>query len=146
LIDRDSGITRFMRTTSAYTFRSGPTGAAKSLEIQVERASQTPLAITDVQIQSSRSRQTSGAAAGTPIAFTVNRSAQAGIAIYSLSGRLVRTVEANREARAGTNVVVWDERSEEGHPLPPGLYLCKVQAWTEEGGRVETVRALYLAP
>jgi len=139
LIDRESGLTRSMRTTRAYTFRAGPAGATRTLAIQVERASPTPLVITEVRVQARR-------AAGTPIAFTVNRSARSRVQIFSLSGRLVRTVAADQETRAGTNVVVWDERSEEGHPLPPGLYLCKVQAWTEDGERVETVRAVHLIP
>lgn len=139
LIDRESGITRSMRAASSYTFRSGPAGASRTLAIQVERVRSTPLVITDVRIQARR-------ATGTPIAFTVNRSARARVQIFSLSGRLVRTVTADQEARAGTSVVVWDERSEEGHPLPPGLYLCKVQVWTEEAERVETVRALPLTP
>lgn len=52
------------------------------------------------------------------------------LVIYSLQGRLVRTLTRGRSA-GNTRVVPWDGRDERGIPVPSGIYLCRLTSGRE---------------
>ena len=61
------------------------------------------------------------------------------IVFYNLAGRPVRRLRLPGQ-RAGMNEAVWDGRDEQGRPVPPGVYLCRVTATTGRGS-FEVVKA-----
>jgi flagellar hook assembly protein FlgD len=52
------------------------------------------------------------------------------IRIHDIQGRTIRTL-VDRHLPAGTHVVSWDGRGEQGSPLPAGVYFIRMAA----GGR-----------
>lgn len=46
--------------------------------------------------------------------------------IHDVAGRLVRTLVASRLGSAGTNVVEWDGRTDDGFVAPAGVYLARL--------------------
>lgn len=65
------------------------------------------------------------------------------VAIYDLSGRLLRTLREQRRVSTGRYQVSWDGRDEQGNLPPPGLYLVSVEIDTDtDGARVKNARFL----
>ena len=62
----------------------------------------------------------------TKLLFSLNRSAEVSIRVYTVSGRLVRRAEFS--AAAGQNAYSWDGRDEAGDQVANGVYLFRVQA------------------
>jgi hypothetical protein len=65
----------------------------------------------------------------TKLLFSLNRSAQVTVRVYSVSGRLVK--EADFSAQAGPNAFSWDGRDASGDPVANGVYLVRVAAQRE---------------
>ncbi|MDP6417977.1 MAG: C25 family cysteine peptidase [Candidatus Krumholzibacteria bacterium] len=59
------------------------------------------------------------------ISFSLDRSAEASVAIYDPSGRRVRLLEKG-ELPEGERSVIWDGRNDAGHPVASGLYFCRL--------------------
>ncbi|MGH7602248.1 MAG: FlgD immunoglobulin-like domain containing protein, partial [bacterium] len=62
----------------------------------------------------------------TSFTFDLNLDAEVRVKIFTLSGRLIRTLET--DARPGFNMLPWDGRDEDGDELANGVYLYKVIA------------------
>ena len=58
---------------------------------------------------------------------------QVEIGIYTLDGRLVRTVEVEPQSAGPATAEPWDGRDESGELLAPGLYLCQVETDASRG-------------
>ncbi len=58
--------------------------------------------------------------------FELDRAGAARLRVYSVSGRLVRTL-VNAELPAGIGQVVWDGRGRDGQPVPSGLYFVRLE-------------------
>jgi hypothetical protein len=54
------------------------------------------------------------------------------VALYDLSGRLVRTLAAE-QVKTGTVERTWDGRGADGGLVAPGVYLYRIQLETDEG-------------
>jgi hypothetical protein len=65
------------------------------------------------------------------LTFVKTRSGYATVAVYDLSGRLVRTLLDDRSARAGYRDVSIDGRDARGGPLSSGIYFYRIE--TDEG-------------
>ncbi len=82
----------------------------------------------------------------TTISFRHNQlgNISANILIYTVDGKLVRTLQENVDVRSAT--ILWDGRDEAGSPLPVGVYLYKLQISSGKGlyheaeGKVVIVR------
>lgn len=57
----------------------------------------------------------------TVIRFTLSRAAEVSVKIYSITGKLVRTLSAGSRD-AGTHEISWDAKDDHGYPLPSGIY------------------------
>ena len=58
---------------------------------------------------------------------------QVEIGIYTLDGRLVRTLEVEPQSAGPATAEPWDGRDESGELLAPGLYLCQVETDASRG-------------
>ncbi len=63
----------------------------------------------------------------TTIEFGVVAPAPVSLAVYSPSGRRVRVL-IDGAVGAGVHRIDWDGRDDSGHPVPPGLYLLRLDA------------------
>jgi len=63
----------------------------------------------------------------TTFTFWINHDAEVSIKIYTLAGRLVRSID-HVPASLGFNLIPWDGRDQDGSPLANGVYLYKVVA------------------
>jgi len=63
----------------------------------------------------------------TRIAYVLPRHGRAELRIYSVNGRLVRTL-TDREEAAGRHSVVWDALDETGRPVVSGVYFYELSA------------------
>ncbi|MFB3909649.1 MAG: S41 family peptidase [Candidatus Eisenbacteria bacterium] len=67
----------------------------------------------------------------TTLRYFLDSAAPVELAIYSVSGRLVRRIESRAYAPAGEHVAFWDGRDDRGRRVGSGVYLARLEA----GGR-----------
>ena len=60
-------------------------------------------------------------------AFTLPIAATASLAVFDVSGRLVRRLLPEGPAAAGRHVLVWDGRAQRGEVAPPGVHLARLE-------------------
>ena len=63
----------------------------------------------------------------TTLTYGVPRDASVRLAVYSVAGRLVRTL-VDGEVGAGYRTVVWDGRDDRGVEVGSGVYFCRMEA------------------
>jgi len=68
----------------------------------------------------------------TRIAFSVPRTTLVTARVYSVDGRLVRTLAEERTYGAGRHTVRWDGRTGDGDPAPTGVYFFVLKAGNQE--------------
>jgi hypothetical protein len=61
----------------------------------------------------------------TSISYTVRNDGPVTMRIYSVDGRLVRTLKSGEETVAGTHEVRWNGINEQGRHVPSGIYFVK---------------------
>jgi hypothetical protein len=61
----------------------------------------------------------------TSIAYSTVREGRVSVRIYSIDGRLVRTLVDNQYTSAGTHEVSWNGRDNQGHEVRSGVYFVK---------------------
>ena len=69
--------------------------------------------------------------------FTVIRvgdDSPAEVAVYDLSGRLVRKLVEERAVSTGTRSLAWDGRDDAGAVVPPGIFYARLRVATETDG------------
>ena len=76
----------------------------------------------------------------TSFTFNLTQPAEVSIKIFTVSGKLIRTLKIP-DANAGYNIVAWDGRDEEGDPLSNGAYLYKIIA-RSGGAQIEKIEKL----
>ncbi|MCS7300647.1 MAG: carboxypeptidase regulatory-like domain-containing protein [Fimbriimonadales bacterium] len=123
LVNLDTGERRYLRTTGAYTFRTGATGVSR---FRIEMASSGGLLrIQQVQVNSGRGNQHT-------IAFHLTGDATVQVNILS-GGKVVRSLLNQATRSAGVQQAVWDGRDQSGVALPPGAYTIEIRAVSEDG-------------
>lgn len=71
----------------------------------------------------------------TSFTFVASRDAEVTVKIFTLSGRLIRTIEAT-PARPGFNAIAWNGEDGDGDAPANGVYLYKLIATSNDGSRV----------
>ena len=69
----------------------------------------------------------------TEIRFDLPRPGGVDLVVYDVRGRQVRRLLAGTALTGGPHCVVWDGLSDSGTEVPPGVYLCRIQAEGAEG-------------
>jgi hypothetical protein len=72
-------------------------------------------------------------AAGAQITFGLSSSAQVQARVLNIAGRPVRAICQAQNCEAGTNTLVWNAFSDEGLPVPNGVYLVEVATRADDG-------------
>ena len=79
------------------------------------------------------------AATSLAIGFSLGRAGAVTVKVYNRAGRLVREVATGLSLGAGTNVVRWDGRDEDGRAAEDGAYLVTIGAFGETQTRALAV-------
>ena len=132
LLDPTTGHRQWMRTTSSFHFRSGPTGAVRPLTLVAERRPSAALTLTGLTVAPGRG--------GKLLTYTLSGPARVQATVYSLTGRPMRSLLRGRAVSAGLQNLAWEPVDDAGRPLPNGTYLVEVIGRTEEGQQVRAVR------
>ncbi|MCP4545011.1 MAG: T9SS type A sorting domain-containing protein [bacterium] len=71
----------------------------------------------------------------TTIAFALAAQGPVRLAVYDISGRLVKTLIADDVRSAGRHEAVWNSRDERGRPVASGIYFYRLEVgnWQDEG-------------
>lgn len=77
----------------------------------------------------------------TTVSFTLGRASAVAARIYTVGGRLVRTLEDGAALGAGVQELRWDGRDERGMQQPAGVYLVRVEAGGEPAAVAKIIRA-----
>ncbi|MDD4857723.1 MAG: FlgD immunoglobulin-like domain containing protein [Candidatus Krumholzibacteria bacterium] len=64
----------------------------------------------------------------TTIEYSIPRDARVTLAIFNVSGALVRRLVDNEPAKAGYNTATWDGRNDAGKAVASGVYICTLRS------------------
>jgi len=81
---------------------------------------------------------------GALVSFALTANAQTEVAIFSLTGRLIRLLDRQTYRQAGSHQLRWDGTDAQGHPVPKGAYLVRVRAHDEQGQIAQSGTILWL--
>ncbi len=137
LTDLDSGRRQFLRARRVYTYSSGPAPSRRRFVLTVSPRIHGALTIAGVVAVPMRGT-------GTEISFQLSRSAAVDVEIFNVAGRPVRTVSRSELLPGGRTALVWDGRTDAGGRAPPGVYLVRVRAATDEGQSGTAVTHVYV--
>ncbi len=71
------------------------------------------------------------------LTFSINKPADYEIKIFTVGGRLIRNYQGHTNHNGIVSDVNWDGRDFTGARVGNGVYLYKVNAWDEEGGKAD---------
>jgi len=124
LVDLTTGEQRFLRTGEwQATLKAGET---RPLLLVAEPRNGVGLRVQQVKATPMRGR-------GALISFALTASAQTEVAVFSLTGRLIRLLDRQTYRRAGSHQIHWDGTDAQGRLVPQGAYLVRVRAHDEQG-------------
>lgn len=136
LIDRDTGRRQYMRTTSQFCFRTGSSGGARNLAIEIDEQTADLLAMSCVDAVQT--------GAGVVVTYTLSKPAAVSLRVLNIAGRTVATVSYDEVRSAGTCNAVWNMRNAGGSLVPTGTYLIQLSARAEDGQQINTLRTMQL--
>lgn len=135
MVDRQTGVTRDLRTSSSYTITMDRPGA-RLFDITVEPGATGRAVIGGVQVISEgRDRN-----APVTIQYSLTASAQTTVRVLSPSGKEIYTAVRGRADSTGVNAVTWNKRDNAGRSVAPGNYIVEILVETSEGQRVRVTR------
>jgi len=133
LEDRDTGKRTFMRTRAQYQSPAPGEGGRRSFAVTVKPAQETGAIISGFSAVPLRGGR------GAELTFSLARPANVQISVLNVAGRLVQRVLPVAALEAGTHTVAWTGRSISDTVVPNGLYLCVLNAKTEDGQQARRV-------
>lgn len=68
----------------------------------------------------------------TTLSFSLPHELTVSLAIFDINGKVVRNL-AHKSYPKGISSVVWDGNTDNGKPVPPGIYLCRISAGDQSG-------------
>jgi hypothetical protein len=135
LDDLQTGRTRFMRTTTSYTFNSGQ-GGPRQFRLTVEERGHAALQIMGFTCVP--------AAGGVQMSYTLNAPASVDVVVRNIAGRVVKRVWQAREAPAGETTITWAGQGDNGLTVPNGAYVVQIVARSPETGeQTGVLRSVY---
>jgi flagellar hook assembly protein FlgD len=100
------------------------------------RAAST-LHVADLQVTPTRSEGRTF-----QITYTLTREATLQVIVTTLTGQAVSWPEREQTRAAGLQQGAWQAVDEQGRPLPPGVYLLRVEATDDEGQQTSAIRTV----
>jgi hypothetical protein len=82
---------------------------------------------------------------GADISFALSARASITATVLNIAGRPVRALCRARACGAGANTLLWDAQSDDGLPVPNGVYLVRIEARSPDGVEATGVTTLRLA-
>ena len=82
---------------------------------------------------------------GAQVVFTLSGDAKVTAEVLNIAGRPVKLLVADKLMAAGTSTLAWNGRSNTGAAVPSGVYLVRVTAAAEEGGRAQALGTVMVA-
>jgi len=138
LKDTETGRTVNMRTATAYTCQLAEQQSVRKLQVVAAERDGSALAVTGL-----RATATGG---GAGIYFTLSQDAGVDVEVLNICGRVVRRIAADRALSAGANVVLWDQRADNGTRVPRGRYLVCVVVRADDGSVAKAIGSLHVQP
>lgn len=130
LVDEASGEVRDLVPGRATTVPA--TAADRRYRIEATSGSETPAGVTLREGFDIAYPNPFRTAVG--LHFSIAKSADIGVDVFDLQGRLVRSIE-RRAAPAGEHVLVWDGRDAAGRGVTSGVYMARYRAGSLSGVR-----------
>jgi len=137
LTDLEAGRSVNMRTTTSYSYQLGSQQSQRRFEVVITERGASALTVSGLQAMA-----TGGDRA--QVCFTLSQDAAVELEVLNISGRRVRTLAADRLLPAGSNVVLWDQRSDNGTLVPQGRYLICIAAKTDDGSVAKAIGTLQI--
>jgi len=132
LRDLDADRDVYMRTTTAYTFRTGDGPETRHLKVIATVEQSGALAVSSLN--------TAGASdGGVMISFALTRSASVEADIRNIAGIPIARLAPVEAAGGVSRTMTWNGRSHTGAKVPNGKYLVRVTACTAEGQTVQAI-------
>ncbi len=137
LVDEASGRRLYMRTTTRYEIPGLPEGVTRRLRIEIGTAGGKRLAVTSLA-----HCRTAG---GIEVAYNLSAEAAVTATVLNIAGRPVRQLVTDRLQAAGSNILLWNLRDNNGCLVPSGTYLLRLEARGATGQRVSALRTMQVA-
>jgi len=135
LIDLSTGTRKYLRTQTAYRFIPTEGETERRFKLIMEQTGERVLRIINLQATPLRGQ-------GVLIQFTLTKPAVTQVEVLSLTGRKIATVEMGQSRQAGQNTILWRGNNANGHLIPVGVYLIRINAQDEEGRQVQATRTV----
>ncbi len=132
LQDPATGQSRYMRTTTGYTYNSGSTPGQRVLSIVVQPKQGNGSAVTNVMVA-----QVNGAMV--QFTYTLSAAANMDVVVLNISGIPVKHLAAGALAQAGNNTAAWNGLNDRGAPVPSGRYIVQMTAHAPDTGMQSSV-------
>ena len=121
---------RCTATAPAFVTSYSAYGDGPAIEIEISNANAVAVADGPLPAQTSLAASPNPSQGSTRITYALPKAADVRLSIYDLHGRRVATLREGRES-GGPGQVSWNATSEEGRPLPTGIYLVELVAGAE---------------
>ncbi len=137
LTDVEAGRSINMRTTTGYSYQLDAEHNARHFEVVASERGASALTVSGLQAMAT-------GAGRAQVCFTLSQDAAVDVEILNISGRSVRRLAADRLLPGGANVVLWDQRADNGARVPRGRYLVCVVAKADDGSVAKAIGTLQI--
>lgn len=139
IVDKSTGVSRFMRQTSGYTFHMDQPGK-REFTVTAESGAIATAVIGNVVASQPDSKGPQGHNAPFTVAYTLTADATTSVRVLSASGKEIFTLSRGRADQGGLeHKLVWNLRNNANQAVAPGAYRVEILAETSSGERVRKV-------
>jgi hypothetical protein len=133
LVDQLTGRRQYLRTTTAFSFRTGPQGGTRQLALETS-AGAAGLMVSALSAQ--------GAGLTATISYALSAEAAVDLRVLNMAGRPIRRVATAVQQSAGLQLMAWNARDDAGRAVPSGLYLVELVARAADGQQARALATL----
>jgi hypothetical protein len=138
LTDMTTGERRYMRTTQAYTYRTGSEGDTRRFGLEMAAKGAYTLTVTGVVAAATGS-------GAVDVRVRLSAPATLDVEVLNIAGRRVGTVCHGKQCEAGVATLSWNGSGESGARLPGGRYIVRATARGEDGQQVSALGMLQMS-